>query len=367
MISKFPPIQGGISAKTFWIAKGLAEKGVTVHVATNANCVEKEYYIDDQIHELPPNLRVHNVKPDIPWHIPYSNLYVPRLLDKALEIIGDNQIDLIDTNYLIPYGIVGYLLSNITGIPYILRHGGSDLAKFLSEGVFEHLLRNVIQNAAAIITDDKNREVFEAINPNVCVLPRYIPDERYFKPTIVSHEIPTFAYIGKINYYWKYKSLDKIVDIFTSIEAEHVLRFIGQGRGFAEFSKFVEIHGLNTHEFKKFVHPANVPQLLEQIDYLLYFLQDNPIKDFPNIACEAIWAGVTILTDETMNITDYAQYTEGVSESQIIRVDLRDIDATQKKITTLINQWNGPSRCNIEIDYGYDRYIEETLRVYDRL
>jgi hypothetical protein len=66
------------------------------------------------------------------------------------------------------------------------------------------------------------------------------------------------------------------------------LRFVGQGRGFAEFSKFAEVHGLKTHEFGKFVHPANVPRLLEQIDCLLYFSQDNPIDDFSNIVCEAL-------------------------------------------------------------------------------
>jgi glycosyltransferase involved in cell wall biosynthesis len=200
IISKFPPIQGGISAKTYWMAKGLAERGVEVHVITNANCVEEEYRIDDQSPELPANLTVHYVMPDIPWHIPCSELYIPRLLDKSLEIIGDNQIDLIDVNYLIPYGIVGYLLSNITGIPYVLRHGGSDIAKFLEQGVFGHLLPEVTRNASAIVTDDKNRNFFKDNNSNIYTLPRYVPDERYFKPAVGSHGIPTFAYIGKINH-----------------------------------------------------------------------------------------------------------------------------------------------------------------------
>ncbi len=349
------------------MAKGLAERDVEVHVITNANCVEGEYYIDDNFPELPANLTVHHVMPDIPWHIPCSELYVPRLLDKFLEIIDDNQIDFIDTNYLIPYGIVGYLLSNITGIPYILRHGGSDLAKFLNKGVFEHLLRNVIQNAAAIITDDQNRGFFEAINSNVYVLPRYIPNERYFKPTIVSHKIPTFAYIGKINHYWKYKSLDKIVDIFAGIEAEHALRFVGQGRGFAEFSKFAEVHGLKIHEFRKFIHPANVPQLLGQIDYLLHFSQDNSIIDFSNIVCEALWSGVPLITDEKTDINEYAQYTKGVSKNQIIRLNLDDIEASQEKIAAIINEWGGSSRYTNEVVYGFDRYIEVNLRMYETI
>jgi len=367
MISKFPPIQGGISAKTYWMAKGLAEKGVPVHVVTNANCVEEEYRIDDQSPDTPENLTVHYIDPDIPWHIPSSDLYVPRLLDKAMEIIGNNHIDIIDTNYLIPYGIVGYLLSRITGIPYIIRHGGSDIAKFLEHGVFGHLLPEVIRNASAIVTDDQNRKYFKDINSNIFTLPRYIPDERYFKPATGSRGMPSLAYIGKVNYYWKYKSLDKIVDIFAGIEAKHTLSFVGQGKGFDEFTRFAEARGLKTHEFTQFVHPAKVPQLLGRIDYLLCFSQDNPIKDFSNIVCEALWSGVTVITDETMDINEYAQYTRGLPENQIIRVDLEDIVTTQKQITSLINHWQGPIRHNIEIEYGYQQYIENTLSIYKNL
>jgi len=364
MISKFPPIQGGISAKTYWMAKGLAEKGVTVHVVTNANCVEGEYRIDDQSSDLPENLTVHCIDTDIPWHIPSSDLYVPRLLDKALEIVENNHIDVINTNYLIPYGVVSYLLSKITGIPYILGHGGSDIAKFLKQGIFSHLLTEVISTASAIVTDDKNKGFFKDINSNIQTLPRYVPDERYFKPSAGSRRIPTFAYIGKINHYWKYKSLDKIVNIFAGIDAGHTLNFVGQGKGFQEFSRFAKARGLKTHEFSKFVHPANVPQLLGQVDYLLCFPQDNPIKDFSNIVCEALWSGVTVIADRTMDINEYEQYTGVLPENMIIRLNTQDIRETQDKIKDLIYRWNGPERFNIDIEYGFDRYIEDYLKSY---
>ncbi|MBC8457504.1 MAG: hypothetical protein H8D67_05850, partial [Deltaproteobacteria bacterium] len=99
------------------MAQGLAERGIETHVVTNGNCVESEYRIEDTSPEPHPNLHIHFIDPDLPWHIPYSDLYVPRLLEKVLQVTRENQIDLIDTGYLIPYGIVGYLLSEITGIP----------------------------------------------------------------------------------------------------------------------------------------------------------------------------------------------------------------------------------------------------------
>jgi glycosyltransferase involved in cell wall biosynthesis len=367
IISKYPPIQGGVSASTFWLARGLAEREHQVHVVTNANCVEKEYFIDDKISEISPNLFIHSVIPDIPWHIPYSELYIPRLLDKVLEVIDKYQIDIIDTYYLIPYGIVGYLASKIKGIPYIIRHGGSDIEKFLRKGTFKHLLRNVIQNAAVVLTDNKNKEFFKETNPNVHVQPRYIPDERYFNPSFVSHKLPTFAYIGKINHYWRYKSLDKIVNIFSGIQKEYKLLFVSQGKGIKDFSGFVKTRGLTTYELRDFVHPINMTDLLKNIDFLLYFNQDNPIRDFSNIVCEALWSGIPLITDKTNDVREYTNYIDIASSDQIINIVLDDIETVQGKIIAIINNWSGSARYTNKITYNYDRYLNVNLKIYDHL
>jgi hypothetical protein len=36
IIGKFPPIQGGVSMRTYWSAHGLAALGHEIHVVTNA-------------------------------------------------------------------------------------------------------------------------------------------------------------------------------------------------------------------------------------------------------------------------------------------------------------------------------------------
>jgi hypothetical protein len=44
---------------------------------------------------------------------------------------------------------------------------------------------------------------------------------------------------GKINYYWEDKNLDRIVNIFLGIEQNHKLIFVGQGKGFDNFSRYI--------------------------------------------------------------------------------------------------------------------------------
>src|SRR4030043_116880 len=364
LISKYPPIEGGIAAKTFWLAKGLGEKGHLIHIVTNADNVEKEYFIEGKSPVTSTNISVHSVIPDIPWHIPYSELYIARLLDKTLEVISKYSIDIIDATYLIPYGIVGYLASKISGIPYIVRHGGSDLAKFWQKGIFETLLKNVIQNAAVVVSDDKNKELFKSLTEKVSVLPRYIPDEEYFKPFYTSHKIPVFAYIGKLNYYWKDKSLDRIVDIFSGIEQNHKLIFIGQGKGFDNFLRYINDHNLKTFELRKFVHPENMPALLSNVDYLLYFVQNNPIKDFSNIVCESLWSGTPLITDDAMALDEYSAYIEVTAGNQPIVLDLGGIETAQVVIGKIISSWQGSFRWDNKIKYKFDDYINANLKIY---
>jgi len=349
------------------LAQGLAERGIETHVVTNGNCVESEYRIEDTSPEAHPSLHIHFVDPDIPWHIPYSELYVLRLLDKALQVTSENQIDLIDTGYLIPYGIVGYLLSKITGIPYVLRHGGSDIEKFLRQGVLGDLLKKAIQKAAAIITDRQNEEFFRSLNSRLYMVPRYIPDETYFKPFISSHDTPTFAYIGKINYYWRHKSLHRIVEVFSGIEGEYGLFFVGQGKGFQDFSEYVTGYGLRGLEFHQFVHPANMPRLLSEVDFLLYFVRDNPIKDFSNILCEALWSGVRVFTDDAMDLGVYAEYIELTSEAQIVNLPIDHVGASRAKIIEMIEEWEGSVRYSNKVKYNFNRYLDANLEIYNRV
>ncbi len=110
-----------------------------------------------------------------------------------------------------------------------------------------------------------------------------------------------------------------------------------------------------------------MPSLLGKIDYLLYFEKDNPIKNFSNIVCEALWSGLTIITDHTMKINEYAQYALKLPPNKIIRVDLENIRAAQAEITALINQWSSSTKGHVDIEYGFDRYIEEALSIYNSI
>ena len=48
MISKFPPIQGGMAASAYWLAKDFAkDEDLDLTILTNSNVVEREYFVEN--------------------------------------------------------------------------------------------------------------------------------------------------------------------------------------------------------------------------------------------------------------------------------------------------------------------------------
>ncbi|GAI40727.1 unnamed protein product, partial [marine sediment metagenome] len=136
-LSKYPPLEGGIAAKTYWLARGLAARGHKVHVITHGVSAGREYRIknDEGCPPSTPNLWVHQPPREIPWHIPEDDEYALALLDLTINVIRAHAIQILDTGYLIPYGILGHLAKELTGVYHVVRHGGSDLEKFLKRQV----------------------------------------------------------------------------------------------------------------------------------------------------------------------------------------------------------------------------------------
>ncbi len=304
IISKFPPIQGGISAKTYWLARGLAEAGLEVHIVTNAQAVEEDYRIsscDTDLH-LPQGLIVHNMDQETPWHIPYSQLYQEKLLDKVLKVCSQYKIDLIDSHYLIPYGITAFIASKILGIPYIIRHGGSDLTKFWQQGLLKNLLKSTLINASVVVSDKKE---FTSLNPRNTELPPYVPDNRHFKTLPSSKKENVFAYVGKINYYWRHKSLDTIISFWRNLKIDSRLYFLAQGRGKEAFIRCCKPEEV---QFLDFIPPWEMPSFLQKIGYLFYLVQNSPVQDFSNIVVEAVACGVYIITDNPKAFDFYQPY-----------------------------------------------------------
>jgi hypothetical protein len=236
-LSKFPPLEGGIAAKTFWLARGLAQRGHKVHIITHPVSAGREYSIQgaENIPLETANLQIHRPPIELPWHLPEDNEYSLALLDLTVEVIRKNRIQILDSGYLVPYGIVGSLAKRATGVAHVIRHGGSDLEKFVKKGIWPRLLEEAIGDADVVITDRSRKQLFEAMSGRVVCHPPYVPDDTVFFPGDVATDHRRLAAIGKINHLWQHKGLNHIAEIMRELTSGFECLIVGQGKGVADF------------------------------------------------------------------------------------------------------------------------------------
>ena len=201
-LSKYPPLEGGIAAKTYWLARGLAARGHMVHIITHGVSAGREYRIQggERSPATMSNLWVHRSPGEMPWHIPEDNENALALLDLTIRVIREHTVQILDTGYLVPYGIVGHLAKESTGVHHIVRHGGSDLEKFLKRQVLGTVLSEAIAHADRVVTDKHYRDLLEPMTPHLVCQPAYVPDGAAFMPSNASRPRWRLAVVGKINY-----------------------------------------------------------------------------------------------------------------------------------------------------------------------
>ncbi|WP_375758801.1 PqqD family peptide modification chaperone [Corallococcus exercitus] len=159
-IVKYPPIQGGVSAQSYWMCRALAEAGHEVHVVTNADEVEDDYRLmltaDDRSWLEPTfgqgRVRVHRTEAHSPafLHVPQSNPFLGKLAGLATEVIRRYGCEVIFSYYLEPYGVAAHLASSWTGVPYLVRNAGSDLGRLMNRPGLGTTYHEVLRHAHGV-------------------------------------------------------------------------------------------------------------------------------------------------------------------------------------------------------------------------
>jgi len=310
-ISKYPPLEGGIASKTYWLCSALAEKGHAVHVVTDPQDIDAEYcspVLDTENSEK--NIHIHRPQEITPWHIPNDPHRDMALLNTALEVIDRYGADIIDTGYIIPYGLVGYMASQITGVPFILRHGGSDIKKFVDARIWDSLMMKAFNAAAIVITDEAHMQAFSELSKRVVSIPPYVPDPSFFRPEPLTEkkEKPVLALIGKANFYWRHKGWHRVVDIMKYLGNHFNYLIVSQGIGLKDFKKYAEDRLDCPIRWQEFIHPPEMPQMLRSVNGLFALQQDLPFPVFSNLILEALYCNVSVITDRHDTIQKFVEH-----------------------------------------------------------
>ena len=133
IIGKYPPIQGGVSTRTYRYAHGLARRGHQVHVVTNADEVGPPFRVHMRDEDWARcegdygegSVTVHWTNPADrqQFHIPMGTPFVSKLSSLAATVATDVAADVIFSYYVEPYAVAGHLAAEMCGLPHIVADG----------------------------------------------------------------------------------------------------------------------------------------------------------------------------------------------------------------------------------------------------
>lgn len=167
VIGKYPPIQGGVSASTYWTCRSLAQEGYEVHVVTNANQVESQFRMymrdcdkymmePDFIQEGGGQVRLHTTsRVEERTYIPWASPFATQLMGLGSKVVEQYGCDLIFSHYFEPYGVVASQVASWYGLPYVIKHAGSDLGKLCDHPDLAPAYTNMLKRAIAVLTPKK--------------------------------------------------------------------------------------------------------------------------------------------------------------------------------------------------------------------
>ena len=161
IIGKYPPIQGGVSMRTYWSAHGLAARGHEVHVVTNAKEAVAPFrmLMDARDWERctaaydKGAVTVHWTDPvdRSQSYIPMASPFVSKLAATAARAHSERPFDIIYSHYLEPYGVAGFLAAQMTGVPHVARMAGSDAGRLWHHPQLAPLYDHVLRSAEAVV------------------------------------------------------------------------------------------------------------------------------------------------------------------------------------------------------------------------
>jgi hypothetical protein len=167
LIGKIPPIQGGVSLMTLQTALDLQQRGAGIEIVTNRLEVASQYKLNaaEDWPEPYDRIPVYDISSMSEFqHVPNSPCFAERLSGLALSRLLAHGANAVVGWYLFPYGVAAYLASVATGVPLILIHAGSDLARLALHVDLGPLAAQMLNHASAIVTpDDDSRKMLETL------------------------------------------------------------------------------------------------------------------------------------------------------------------------------------------------------------
>jgi glycosyltransferase involved in cell wall biosynthesis len=328
-IVKYPPIQGGVAAQTYWMCLALAARGHDVFVVTNAAEVEPEYRIrffgddEEKLEAQFPGGGSVRVRSAHEWdarqyaHVPAGNPAAAKLAAMATEVVREHDCDVIVAFYLEPYGVAANLASAWTGKPFAVRHAGSDRYRLMTHPDLGLAYKEVLRAASGVLSAGTDLSGFGIPAERVLTAPGsytpalFTPDAAPLDLNALVGQLSADGFPGllnaalltedlpKLGIYGKFGPTKGTLDLLQAVALlrETGTCMLGGGTGWPAVEAAIRKMGIADITWRlPFVAPWRVPGFIRACDVIGFLEHDFTIKAHrPGIPAEVMACGTPMI------------------------------------------------------------------------
>ena len=293
---EFPPVGGGASPVTFELCTHLVRLGHTVDVVTMhyKGTPRYEKVNGFNIYRTPALRR----KPNICYPHELAT-YVPGAFFKTLKLCRQNKYDIIHCHFLVPCGLLAYLISKITKIPFIVTCHGSDVPghnpdrfKLLHKVIkpFWKFLAKRIPTITSPSESLKANILISSPNADVEVIPNGIDTGKFAKAA----KSKSILLCSRI---FHFKGFQYFINAVRDMSLDWQINIIGDGPYLSEL-KHIAGGSKTPIKFWGWLD-QNGNDYKELFEKSMIFVFPSEMENFPSVLLDAMSCGMAIITSST--------------------------------------------------------------------
>lgn len=322
---EFPPLGGGASPVSYFLAKQYVKLGHSVDVITMSyKGLEKVEKKEGMTIYRVPCLRS---KKELCNPIEMLSYLMPAFL-KSYKLHKQNKYDINHTHFIIPTAAISYILKKLTGLEYVITPHGSDVPGYNTDRfIFLHnftrpFLKAIAKNAKAILSPSNYLKNLIYKNITKDVNAKTIPNGVDTKEYVSGKKEKIIFTAGRA---LKRKGYQHIIKAIKDEKLDWTLHIAGDGPYLAELKKLAK--GSKTKiVFEGWVDKKRMKQLYKKAGM---FILVSEKENASMVLIEAMSAGCALIS------TNVSGNPELVSDAGLL-VDYADVDNLNKAIKTII-------------------------------
>lgn len=341
VIGKVPPIQGGVSRRTFWSVQALARAGHRVWAVTNADealpevrlaIVQSDRFARRKAYAGGGRYEIVSTQPLASKHVLWANPFVTKLAGMATRTIRQHRCRLIYAFYFDPYGLAACLAARWTGVPFVVKHAGSDLGLLVRSPQLRLAYAEMLTAAKYVITEealvpffqrlgvrkrrlhvesrpffrgpgfssrgpalDVNRRLRDTLREHAWLHPAY----REFAAKRFDPSVPTVLMYGKL---LPFRGVLDAVDALVRVrrEGKTPFQFVVVGGGYEHFDQLVaRLRDTRLGDrtwLVPYLPPWKIPEAIRMATAVCFLEHDQPMEiSTPTVPFEVLSCGACLV------------------------------------------------------------------------